>query len=1435
MLSSSKIRIFFLLAVMLTLGVCAQTVRVIDNKGTIQNIDQSKWKQVGNDIYNKNTTGNVGIGTTAPKATLHNAGSTILGSTDITDLSSGKIGTSTVDAFSGAVVKTSTGGTLSLDPPTDNTPGRIFQVSNSNTSVQSITVGGVIIAPGSSTLFRWDGSKWNTLTATNQSIIWTGSGDVTGTASGTSSLNPALTVTKINGSPLGTTTVATTGQVLGYNGTNWSPVSPSTYAWLLTGNSLTNPGTGTGQNYLGTTDQKDLVFGTNGKEKMRLFSFDTNEALGLGVTTVPGGISAWSGASLFLGNTGNIVSSTGLDVIIDADKTSTNSEFRIRANGDWDPDAIDLVKVVETGNVGIGIGNTTNPSNRLHVKSASNPLRLEGLQTGATTDQLLSVDGTGVVRQQAISSIGSISLSTGTTGAAPSWSTSPVSLGGSTTLNIPMANTSSSVTGGLISNTEWNTFNGKQPALSGTGYVKQSGTTTNYISSIPNVDLANSSITINGNSVALGGSTTITAVTPNALTAGAGLQLNIGTTYDGSAAKTISLSSATSTTLGGVQLAGDLGGTAASPVVKGIQGKSVPTLSNGFLKYNSGTSTWGFDANTYLTSAYYQTVQSNGTGLTQRSTLNFGSEFTVADNTPNTRTDVSINNIGWSKITGAPLFITLGSLSATAPLSYNNTSGIFSISQATTSTDGYLNSADWNKFNSKEPAITNGTTSQYWSGDKTWKTLNTSVVPEGTNLYYTDARARSAISLTTTGTGGVATYNSTTGELNIPNAGGGITSLNGLTGLTQTFATGTTGTDFNITSSGTVHTFNIPDASASARGLVTTTAQTFSGDKTFNADITIFGKGEGGTPTNTVIRGAQAGASNTPGADMYIQASNGAGAGGSGNIIFQTGVASTGSIIRVNNLITDQYCNGNSQTYTYTGYPISSSLNNTVLVVALVYSYNYSSASSVTWFGQNLTKFQTVGSGNTRIEMWTLAAPTPGTHDIVVTQPDNSGVCIGFSAFVLSNVQTLNTPLTAATGYYSSALLYPASSTGQIVMDFIGTSGTPTASYGQTILSSLQAGSSYYGTIGYKKATTGTTTNMGYSFTASNYAYMAFAITPATTSTTVSPSLLSDALTITSVGNTVLASGKTLTLTGSTSGTATVSAAASTSTYSLVMPAAQATASGQLLANDGSGNLSWASPSDLPNIYNSNGALNNTRTVTMNTNPITWNSTGTTGNIFSIAGNSLTSGTGLSVSASTNTSTNGLLNVVNSATYSSSATGKVATIQANSTTGSGVTVLANGNVGVGLSTSSTPASDPTFTKPGNTGASIPTLGVDGTVNATNYTSPVQGTFTTAGAKGTSSTGNSLTWDLSKGSSASWTLDAGTNTLTISNVKAGMYGVIIVKNAGNSTLGFASGTTNKVINGGNGVPYLTQSAGAFDILSFFYDGSTFWWTIGNNYN
>ena len=65
----------------------------------------------------------------------------------------------------------------------------------------------------------------------------------------------------------------------------------------------------------------------------------------------------------------------------------------------------------------------------------------------------------------------------------------------------------------------------------------------------------------------------------------------------------------------------------------------------------------------------------------------------------------------------------------------------------------------------------NGGILQYVTSTSLWTAVagTTTNIAEGTNLYFTDARTRAAISLTTTGSSGAATYNSTTGVLNVPN------------------------------------------------------------------------------------------------------------------------------------------------------------------------------------------------------------------------------------------------------------------------------------------------------------------------------------------------------------------------------------------------------------------------------------------------------------------------------------------------------------------------------------------------------------------------------------------------------------------------------------------------------------------------------------------
>lgn len=116
------------------------------------------------------------------------------------------------------------------------------------------------------------------------------------------------------------------------------------------------------------------------------------------------------------------------------------------------------------------------------------------------------------------------------------------------TVSIPKATASDS---GYLSKQDWATFNAKQTALSGTGYVYQSGSTTSYTNSIPNTSLANSTFTVNGTGMALGTSSTVTAaagtLTGSALNSGVTTSslTTLGTVTSGTYNATIGTASVT--------------------------------------------------------------------------------------------------------------------------------------------------------------------------------------------------------------------------------------------------------------------------------------------------------------------------------------------------------------------------------------------------------------------------------------------------------------------------------------------------------------------------------------------------------------------------------------------------------------------------------------------------------------------------------------------------------------------------------------------------------------------------------------------------------------------------------------------------------------------------------------------------------------------------
>jgi hypothetical protein len=85
--------------------------------------------------------------------------------------------------------------------------------------------------------------------------------------------------------------------------------------------------------------------------------------------------------------------------------TSDNQALVFRTNN------AEVMRILTSGNIGIG---TTAPGNKLHIVASADPLRIEGLQTSATSDSVVTVDAvTGVLRRTTMAIIGANSIVVG--------------------------------------------------------------------------------------------------------------------------------------------------------------------------------------------------------------------------------------------------------------------------------------------------------------------------------------------------------------------------------------------------------------------------------------------------------------------------------------------------------------------------------------------------------------------------------------------------------------------------------------------------------------------------------------------------------------------------------------------------------------------------------------------------------------------------------------------------------------------------------------------------------------------------------------------------------------------------------------------------------------------------------------------------------------
>jgi len=348
---------------------------------------------------------------------------------------------------------------------------------------------------------------------------------------------------------------------------------------------------------------------------------------------------------------------------------------------------------------------------------------------------------------------------------------------------------------GYLSSTDWSTFNSKQDALSGTGLVKSTTGVISYIAdNSSNWDIAydNSIISaaVTGTSVKTltlnqqdGG--TITATWSDA---------NTGLTSVG-----LSMPSAFSVSNSPLVSNGTIGVTGAGTASQYIRGDgqlaTLPTGGGGgsSVSYylNGGTSQGTIGGNPYEEMSRTAVVGTN---------VDF-----------NINTDGYVANFVTDAGDPALLQIPGGNWNFELFFSASSSGGTPSYYVELYKYDGVVLTLIASNSASPE-GITGGTSIDLY--------LTALAVPQ-TSLTITD---RLAVRVYVTHSGRTITLHTQGTHLCqvITTFSTGISALNGLTAQVQYFATGTAGTDFAINSSTATHTFNLPTASATNRGALST-------------------------------------------------------------------------------------------------------------------------------------------------------------------------------------------------------------------------------------------------------------------------------------------------------------------------------------------------------------------------------------------------------------------------------------------------------------------------------------------------------------------------------------------------------------------------------------------------------------------------------------